>query len=129
MKLKIYVILSLAGTSLASSSCHSDNCLRAVAGTRNGASFEAQATSDCWTFVGTTITPWPVTVTVTGTVPTASPNTTTWSGASATSTWAGIPSYASACSRAAGYSSACSCIGILPTIATLLPWVSNSFEL
>lgn len=39
--------------------CNADNCLRAIDGTRRGASFAAAATEQCSAFLRTTVTPSP----------------------------------------------------------------------
>lgn len=118
MYLQLPLVLSFGGFALASlnarmgnTGCNQDNCLRAVAGTQRGPDHPATASADCSSYLQTTVTPPPVTVYTTTTV-TLAP---TPKGKRLVPA---IPSYASACSGAVRYSSACSCLGIMPATIT-----------
>jgi hypothetical protein len=84
--------------------CRADNCARAVTGTRRGPNFPATARSDCASFLAVTVTAGSEHVSADVAAPTKS-----------------IPKYASACSGAARYTSACSCYGIKPSTVTITP--------
>ncbi|KAK3367696.1 putative salivary secreted peptide [Podospora didyma] len=93
--------LSLLGVSFvqatnSTTKCNSNNCARAVTGTRQGPAFTSKAKEDCSSFVVTTKYGHTVTVTA----------------PAAPSVDRIIPTYASACSGSAAYASACSCYGI-----------------
>ncbi|CAG8973809.1 hypothetical protein HYALB_00005554 [Hymenoscyphus albidus] len=106
------LVLSFAGVAIAAA-CNEDNCLRALIGTRRGPDFPKTASTDCVSFLQATFTPVPVAVSTTTTItlgPTATPFAKRAAG--------DIPDYASACSGSLRYSSACSCIGVLPTTFT-----------
>jgi hypothetical protein len=136
MKLNISMTLSLSGLVFAAlrkrqdpPGCHADNCLRAIRATTQ----LPQASVDCVSptyqtiralliaqqssFLVETVTPPPVTVTITATIVAVAKRTTTYGPV--------IPTYASACTDVDEYSSACSCIGITATITTLLPSVHS----
>ncbi|MCJ1462587.1 hypothetical protein MMC07_001189 [Pseudocyphellaria aurata] len=95
--------------------CNADNCARAVTGTRYPAPIQSDHKADCSSFLRTTITPATSTVTVTVTNPPVN-NKRDDEGIlvarQATQTPSAVPSYASACSGTARYSSACSCAGV-----------------
>ncbi|TVY42107.1 hypothetical protein LSUB1_G002078 [Lachnellula subtilissima] len=113
----ILLIFALIGIVLADSltlSCHNDNCLRAVAGTRQNPGQVFTASSDCSSFLQTTTTPPATTVTVTTTT-TRPPSSFLQHKREALKT---IPAYASPCPGAADYSSACSCLGVTSAIIT-----------
>ncbi|KAK6529982.1 hypothetical protein TWF694_003359 [Orbilia ellipsospora] len=119
-----------------------DNCARAVTGTRYNADTQAIHTADCSSFMITTIILPPPTAT--GYVPTTVYSVITGSGAKnrkrnaddslnnlrapaivkarqATQVPSNVPTYASACSGTARYSSACSCAGITAAVTTVTP--------
>ncbi|KAF3908177.1 hypothetical protein AA313_de0201593 [Arthrobotrys entomopaga] len=127
-----YTIPCLALVSVASAvtttlmSCHKNNCLRAVIAdafpTRSGVAdcssyFLATLTPDTVTFTSTvhqtTITTTDTTITVT-----VGPPTLQIAKRSVLDVPTAIPGYASACSGAAGYSSACSCVGVTAMTTT-----------
>ncbi|KAG9239185.1 hypothetical protein BJ875DRAFT_539007 [Amylocarpus encephaloides] len=123
MQFHSFLALALMGCAFATSNpaaCNQDNCFRAVAGTRRGPDQTKTASADCSAFLQTTITPPAVTTTTTVTV-TAAP-------ALAKRVPGTIPAYASPCSGAVRYSSACSCFGILPTTITApTPTVTSTY--
>ncbi|KAF3278861.1 hypothetical protein TWF970_004405 [Orbilia oligospora] len=100
--------------------CRRDNCLRAVIAK---AFPNRQGAADCSSFLLTTVTPAAKTVTVTE-------KTTTTIFATkrvgyrdiearqVTVVPSNIPAYAAACSGRVRYSSACSCIGVKPSVTT-----------
>ncbi|KAK4228311.1 hypothetical protein QBC38DRAFT_158782 [Podospora fimiseda] len=100
--------------------CHGNNCNRAVTGTRPGLLPLESRSADCRSFLLTTVTPAPTTVTVTvddfgQPIPTPlnkradSPVTVTASN---------IPSYADNCANAAEYRVACQCFGLTASVTT-----------
>ncbi|EPS35297.1 hypothetical protein H072_11346 [Dactylellina haptotyla CBS 200.50] len=111
--------------------CNADNCLRAI---RASAFPTRLGTADCSSYFLATVTPDTSTVTVTSTlsltetlytfvVPTLTPPPDTITGTevakrAVTVVPSSIPSYASACSGAVRYESACSCIGVTRTTVT-----------
>ncbi|KAJ9667101.1 hypothetical protein H2201_002620 [Coniosporium apollinis] len=108
MRLSIATVLTLAGFSIASlaprqGGCSADNCARAVTGTRRGDPARSSARADCSSFFARTVT---VTVGNTETI-TQTPTPTA------------VPTYATACSGAARYSSACSCFGVTASTSTV----------
>ena len=136
MKLNISMTLSLSGLVFAviqkrqdPPGCHADNCLRAIRATTQ----LPQASVDCVSpmyqtihtlliaqqssFLVETVTPPPVTVTITSTIIAAVKRATAYGPV--------IPTYASACTDIDEYSSACSCIGITATTTTLHPSVRS----
>ena len=123
MKSFILLILSFISIAVAyvDTACHYDNCLRAVAGTRQGPGQVSTASSDCSSFLQRTITPPATTVTVTTTT-TKPPSGTNNQKRGALAT---IPAYASPCAGAADYSSACSCFGVTPVVTTAPTPVSH----
>ncbi|KAF3941130.1 hypothetical protein ABW19_dt0209710 [Dactylella cylindrospora] len=150
--LALLAVSASAAPALEVNQCAVDNCLRAV---RASAFPTRSGTSDCSSYLRTTVTPAVVTVTVTNTASATASATdsvvqidtiletatetehqtaiatfslthtvTTTKYADLvkrqeTSAPSVIPSYASACSGAVRYSSACSCVGVLPTTVTL----------
>jgi len=100
------------------SGCNDDNCARAVTGTRFPIAVQSSHKADCSSFMEATVIPAPITVTATTTV--APP--VTYRGLQArqqTELPSVVPTYASACSGTARYSSACSCWGITAYTTTL----------
>jgi len=101
--MKLSVIALLCATQLAvadlpaNPTCNRDNCLRAIVAsafpTRSGS-------ADCASYLATTVESYP---TVTTIIPT------------------NIPTYASACSGAVRYSSACACIDVAPSTTVIAP--------
>ncbi|MCJ1283027.1 hypothetical protein MMC26_002354 [Xylographa opegraphella] len=116
------VLCGLAAAASAAS-CNADNCLRAVRAnsfpTRSGA-------ADCSSYFEATVTPATATVTQTATITSYSNKrrralNAVGEGVEArqmTDIPTAIPTYASACSGSARYSSACSCIGVTATTST-----------
>jgi hypothetical protein len=131
MRSFILLVLTFIGLTVASlnlrDDCHADNCLRAVAATRFGPGQVSTASSDCSLFLKTTVTPPATTVyiTTTTTLPPSSFNTVNQKRQTARAT---IPSYASQCTDAAEYSSACSCFGVTPATTTAPTPVSFHFQ-
>lgn len=111
MHLHAPFVLSFAGLAIAAG-CNEDNCLRALIGTRRGPEWPKTASTDCVKYLQATVTPSPVTILTTTTV-TPAPTAPLARRAEGP-----IPDYASACSGAVRYSSACSCLGVLPTTFT-----------
>ncbi|KAK3386483.1 hypothetical protein B0H63DRAFT_467850 [Podospora didyma] len=114
--LALLITGSLLVATARAAGCAADNCARAVTGTRRGAAAQASAKADCNSFMAKTITAPAITITsiVTATVaPAASAPVKRDSLAT--------PAYASACSGASRYSSACSCWGITGTTVTVIP--------
>ncbi|TVY41007.1 hypothetical protein LOCC1_G005881 [Lachnellula occidentalis] len=112
------LIFTFIGIVLADSltlNCHNDNCLRAVAGTRQGPAQVSTASSDCSSFLQTFTTPPATTVTITTT--TTAPPSSPFQHKRAALKF--IPAYASPCPGAADYSSACSCLGVTSAIITV----------
>ncbi|KAG4418276.1 hypothetical protein IFR04_008552 [Cadophora malorum] len=119
-------ILALALAQGALSACNANNCARAVTGTRIGKiPDQTSRMRDCSSFMLVTVTPATSTITATATIT----STTTLGGMmkrqaavleqrQVTVTPSSIPIYASACSSAARYSSACSCWGITARTTT-----------
>ncbi|KAK3937759.1 phospholipase A2 [Diplogelasinospora grovesii] len=111
MHLPLQLVPLLAG--LAYAKCAADNCARAVTGTRRGDEFQTTAKSACSSFMQDTVTVPVTTVTVTATTAVAA------AAESQPTTSKTVPSFASACSGAARYASACSCWGITSTTVTV----------
>ncbi|KAF9875088.1 hypothetical protein CkaCkLH20_07354 [Colletotrichum karsti] len=130
--------------------CNANNCARAVTGTANG--LQATRLADCSSFMQCFVTPIAVTVTDTVTISVEAETTKTsfftltrdkypevvirsrgplykrTDGVNAvpvTSCPAAVPTYASACSGAVRYSSACSCGGVTQSYSTLGAAVST----
>ncbi|KAK2053189.1 hypothetical protein LY76DRAFT_629657 [Colletotrichum caudatum] len=103
--------------------CNADNCLRAVRATRFGTATMEVRMAECSSFLAVTETPAASTVYVTeSSIQTVTANSTRTivqrqAAETAISTKA-IPAYASACSEAARYSSACSCFGATAATTT-----------
>jgi len=120
-----------------------DNCARAVSGTYRGTATVAAHAADCSSFLATTVTPATSTSYVTATVAPVTQTTTDATliidvtttvstilggttnvevynkrGVPTTSAGKSVPSYASACSGAVRFSSACLCMGISPITYT-----------
>ncbi|KAK7932579.1 hypothetical protein PG985_003291 [Apiospora marii] len=110
--------------------CNADNCARAVTGTRLGSASVSAFRQDCTSFMSATVTPPTSTATVTMPPDTcdeddeAQPQTLTKrvqqkkraDGVTVFPT--AVPTYASACSGAVRYSSACSCWGVSAVFTT-----------
>ncbi|MCJ1408961.1 hypothetical protein MMC19_003038 [Ptychographa xylographoides] len=104
------------------SSCAADNCARAVTGTRLGSSAQQSHFADCSSFMEVVVTPATSTATVTATITGAATNLKRGfevvERRQVTVTPSSVPTYASACSGTARYSSACSCAGITKSTST-----------
>lgn len=126
--LLIFAFISLTVASLnPRATCHNDNCLRAVVGTRKGPGQASTASTDCSAFVQTTLTPSPTTITITTT--TYEPSISTNGAHKRQLNSATIPAYASACTDSIQYSSACLCLGVTPAFTVLPTPVSHHFLL
>ncbi|MCJ1400014.1 hypothetical protein MMC11_003217 [Xylographa trunciseda] len=119
------VICGLAAAAAAAtttSACNADNCLRAV----RASSFPTRAgAADCSSYFEATVTPATSTITTTATVTSFANKRRRGLNAEpalearqVTVVPSAIPTYASACSGSARYSSACSCIGVTATTST-----------
>ncbi|KAH0427681.1 hypothetical protein CcaCcLH18_09512 [Colletotrichum camelliae] len=147
MKYQVYLAAAAAAFGLADAQCNANNCARAVTGTRLSPQTQASRRADCSSFQRTTITRFettifvnvtsaatfdvtrtvaPSTVTFTTTVPpviinpSRGPGRRDLEGRQLVSSvlFPPVPFYASACSGAAAYRSACSCWGITPSFVT-----------
>ncbi|KAF3932500.1 hypothetical protein ABW19_dt0209559 [Dactylella cylindrospora] len=151
-------IVGLVGAVSAATTCHADNCLRAIRAT----SRLAQASADCSSYLLTTVTPDTVTITEYSTISEVAEETvlttdvetffetsTLLIPATATVEQPGtlitvtsydpalkkrqvaptIPAYASPCSSAPRFTSACSCIGIPGPITVTAPTPSVTVTL
>jgi hypothetical protein len=122
--MQFYPHLLLPFIGLASSTCNHDNCARALMGVHlHGTT----VTSDCSSFLDTTIVP-PVSttsVTITSVI-----DTTTTIQPAKRQEIATIPAYATGvCLDAAVYASACSCLGVTPaTITAPIPVSTHLYE-
>ncbi|KAK4462458.1 hypothetical protein QBC42DRAFT_338312 [Cladorrhinum samala] len=123
MKFLSVFLLPLAASAniLRRGECHGNNCNRAVTGTRPGLLPFASRSADCRSFLLTTVTPAPTTVTVTvddvgQPIPTDHVNKRADSAVTVTAT--NIPSYADNCVDAAEYRVACSCFGLTASVTT-----------
>ena len=122
-----------AAAGLVDAACQGNNCNRAVTGTR--ADQTALHRSDCSSFLAVTVTPATFTTTVTQTITPFSTVLTISSTSTLLSTTTltvvprlerrqvtqratSVPRYATACSGAAQYSSACSCWGVTASTVT-----------
>jgi len=120
MRLWYFILVSALTITTSNASCDADDCARAVTGTRTGkvpniSSREA----DCSSFQITTVTPAPSTVTAFTTVTSIPPHKRdAIAERQVTITPVSVPTYASACSGAVRYKSACSCWGITATVTT-----------
>ncbi|KAK0705416.1 hypothetical protein B0H67DRAFT_649748 [Lasiosphaeris hirsuta] len=118
--MKFAAALSFASLAAASAleyrNCAGNNCNRAVTGTRDGLLPLTVRSSQCASFLLTTVTPAAVTVTVT--VDTAPSTTSAPAAGAVTIVPTAIPTYASACSSAFAYASACSCFGVTGSVTT-----------
>ncbi|KAH8908655.1 hypothetical protein BR93DRAFT_994235 [Coniochaeta sp. PMI_546] len=102
--------------------CNANNCARAVTGTRTGKMPDVSSRmADCSSFQMVTVTPATSTVTTTATVTITNiiPGKRDNGNGPVTVSPSSIPAYASPCSNAAAYSSACSCWGITATTITV----------
>lgn len=109
-------------TTTSSTGCHADNCYRAVSGDFRGALQQSIAYNDCVDYMANFCTVDIINITVTSTILTTITEVSTVGKRSVATTAFSLPSYASACSIEARYSSACSCWGILPgTITETVP--------
>jgi len=101
--------------------CNADNCARAVTGTAAFKTPVPVRQSDCSSFQLTTVTPLPSTTTIVTTVTSIPPHKRDAGALDArqvTVIPAAVPTYASACSGAVRYKSACSCWGITESVTT-----------
>ncbi|KAF3162809.1 hypothetical protein EYR41_008635 [Orbilia oligospora] len=105
---------ALYAADLALAGCAADNCLRAV---RASAFPTRSGTADCSSFFSATVRQR----TSTTTINTGGTTITTAGAYLETSNPTAIPSYASACSGSARYSSACACIGVIRVTTTVSP--------
>ncbi|KAK8068826.1 Phospholipase A2 [Apiospora phragmitis] len=105
--------------------CNADNCARAVTGTRRGPASISAFKQDCTSFMSATVTPPTSTATVTVTPDTCDEDEQApltlkkqkrAEGVTVFPT--AVPTYASACSGAVRYSSACSCWGVSAAFTT-----------
>ncbi|KAJ9633662.1 hypothetical protein H2199_009300 [Coniosporium tulheliwenetii] len=146
MRLSIPIILAVSSSSLAAvterAACNADSCARAVTGTRRGISFQSSARADCAKFLATTVTLPAETTTLVETVTTVIPGSehsineraegSSTNGAPIPTT--GVPSYATPCSNAVKYASACSCWGVSGSTETvtaeaeLRDWLKDNTE-
>ncbi|KAK4216274.1 hypothetical protein V8F33_010092 [Rhypophila sp. PSN 637] len=121
--MKYAVVLSFVTAALAGldprGGCHGNNCNRAVTGTRDGLLPLASRSADCSSFLATTVTPDPVTVTLTvDDEPTGAGKRDVLDVRAATVVPTAIPEYADNCVDAAEYAVACSCFGVTGTVTT-----------
>lgn len=100
------------------SGCNADNCYRAVSGDFRGPFQQAIAYDDCIEYMKNFCTVDIINITVTSTILTTITEVSTVGKRAVATTTFSLPSYASACSNEARYSSACSCWGILPDTVT-----------
>ncbi|KAK8131678.1 hypothetical protein PG984_008116 [Apiospora sp. TS-2023a] len=107
--------------------CNADNCARAVTGTRLGSASVSAYRQDCTSFMSATVTPPTSTVTVTTTPDTCDEDEAPQTlmrrvhqkrAEGVTVFPTAVPAYASACSGAVRYSSACSCWGVSAVFTT-----------
>ncbi|KAK8045509.1 hypothetical protein PG993_005533 [Apiospora rasikravindrae] len=109
--------------------CNDDNCARAVTGTRRGPESMSAFRQDCTSFMTATVTPPASTVIVTTTADACdeedeAPQTPLRrvqqrrAEEAVTVFPTEVPTYASACSGAVRYSSACSCWGVTAAVTT-----------
>ncbi|KAK3989580.1 hypothetical protein QBC44DRAFT_350465 [Cladorrhinum sp. PSN332] len=123
MKFLALLALPLAASAahmLGRGDCHGNNCNRAVTGTRPGLLPLESRSADCSSFLLTTVTPAPTTVTVTvddlgQPIPTPPLNKR---ADAVTVTATNIPDYAANCADAAEYRVACQCFGLTPSVTT-----------
>ncbi|KAH7329907.1 hypothetical protein BKA65DRAFT_539162 [Rhexocercosporidium sp. MPI-PUGE-AT-0058] len=104
-----------------SGGCNRDNCLRAVQGTAKGPAQVEVAKSDCNSFLEKTTTVPSSTATVTQTATVTLPAVLPKRNNGAKT----VPTYATACSGSARYSSACSCWGITGGTKTISSGVTT----
>lgn len=123
--MKVAAILSFAALATANilnaRQCGGNNCNRAVTGTRDGKEPLASRSADCSSFLRTTVTPAPTTVTVTvdeESIPTPAKRAENIEARQATAVPTALPAYAAVCSSAAAYAQACSCFGVTGTVTT-----------
>jgi len=116
--MQLYLPLFLSFIEIASSKCMHNNCVRALMGVD-----QAVASSDCSSFLETTITPPASTVSVT--FATVAIATTTLHAKR--QAYATIPDYASGkCEDVEAYATGCSCLGV--THATITEPVPVSMD-
>ncbi|KAL2755324.1 hypothetical protein ACRALDRAFT_1064517 [Sodiomyces alcalophilus JCM 7366] len=120
--MKAAIILSLASLALGSvlekRACAGNNCNRQVTGTRPGLLPITERQADCSSFMRTTVTPEPTTVTVTVTEePVAKLKRGQVQARQATEIPTAVPAYASSCDEVR-YASACDCWGITAEVTT-----------
>ena len=122
--MKVAVVLSLISLAVAGvvekRECAGNNCNRAITGTRDGLPPVSLRSADCSSFLRTTVTPAPTTVTITveaeGTM--AAKRDAVLEIRQGTFVPSALPAYATHCSGAPAYASACSCFGITGTVTT-----------
>ena len=107
--LPLAVVNGAYSHALAPRACNADNCARAVTGSAAQPALSVRS-SDCASFLAVTVTPPAVTVTSAAAAAVVTP---------ADATSSAVPTYASACSGAVRYSSACSCLGVTGTTTTV----------
>lgn len=105
-------------TTPATAGCSADNCYRAVSGDFRGPFQQAIAYNDCVEYMENFRTVDIINITITSTILTTITEVFTVGKRAVATTTFSLPSYASACSNEARYSSACSCWGILPDTTT-----------
>ncbi|KAE9367345.1 hypothetical protein N431DRAFT_444495 [Stipitochalara longipes BDJ] len=112
----LYAAVAAASVAQPRGACNHDNCLRAVIAS---AFTSISGPIDCSSYLSATVTP---------SVPPGSPTVTVCNAVLAGETLipppptvipSHIPSYASACSGSARYSSACECVGVSPVTTTV----------
>ncbi|EFX06371.1 hypothetical protein CMQ_6692 [Grosmannia clavigera kw1407] len=125
--MKVFAVLSFVSVAFAginvfeARNCAGNNCNRAITGTRAGLPATSLRQSDCSSFMLTVVTPSPVFSTTWVEAPAngkAKRATTAAVTAAVTSTPTALPTYATQCSSAAAYASACSCWGITAGLST-----------
>ncbi|KAK4162179.1 hypothetical protein QBC43DRAFT_79394 [Cladorrhinum sp. PSN259] len=122
--LAISPLAASAAHMLGRGDCHGNNCNRAVTGTRPGLLPLESRSADCRSFLLTTVTPAPTTVTVTvddvgQPIPTpAGGRLGKRDAAAVTVTPTNIPGYADNCVDAAEYRVACQCFGLTASVTT-----------
>jgi hypothetical protein len=121
--MQLYLPLLFFFIEIASTKCTHDNCARAVMGVQQGIDHQIIASSDCSSFLRTTLTPPASTVSITFT---STVNATTAFEPVKLLATATIPDYASNCLDAAAYASACFCFGVKPMTITASVSVSTN---
>ncbi|GKT41186.1 uncharacterized protein ColSpa_01367 [Colletotrichum spaethianum] len=122
--MEIPAALEVPAVQARATGCNADNCLRAVRATRYGTATMELRMAECSSFLAVTETPSASTVYVTeSSIETITANATKTiyqrQAAETSISTKAIPEYASACSDAARYSSACSCFGATAATTTI----------